>query len=392
MEALQDQSSNHASKQTFDLAFQPSNPLQDFKSVFLPIVVPLSSRMREISPPMEALPMGALTEHRIRQLAIAIQQMDSDVASRLLDHLPESLANRIRVQFGSLESITPDEQRLAIETVEELLLSNESMVPEKAISQETEFSIEEYPIEAIVEVLSRERPIVIATILRSLPSRLGQSIVPHLDLVTAKESLDWMSRLDAAPARVLDGVLSEFYNQVQSVGSKIETQHQGQEKVRELLSVLHAANPTQQQGLSDQSTAMQPKALRGHGISLTESSKDSVLSSEPSSPFVIPLNRKTSREEAIEVLLNLDDLDLLRVLYSHNAQDVKRFLAGANKAMRMRIEKLTPRQALKKLRRELASATITDEKTWQELASQFVQTALELTKTEPSNEEFRVSA
>jgi len=367
MEALQDQSSNHASKQTFDLAFQPSNPLQDFKSVFLPIVVPLSSRMREISPPMEALPMGALTEHRIRQLAIAIQQMDSDVASRLLDHLPESLANRIQVQFGSLESITPDEQRLAIETVEELF-------------------------EAIVEVLSRERPIVIATILRSLPSRLGQSIVPHLDLVTAKESLDWMSRLDAAPARVLDGVLSEFYNQVQSVGSKIETQHQGQEKVRELLSVLHAANPTQQQGLSDQSTAMQPKALRGHGISLTESSKDPVLSSEPSSPFVIPLNRKTSREEAIEVLLNLDDLDLLRVLYSHNAQDVKRFLAGANKAMRMRIEKLTPRQALKKLRRELASATITDEKTWQELASQFVQTALELTKTEPSNEEFRVSA
>jgi len=348
--------------------------------------------MREIRPPMEALPMGALTEHRIRQLAIAIQQMDSDDASRLLDHLPESLALRIRSQFASLENITPDEQRLAIETVEALLQSDYSMVPEKATSKEVDFSIEDYPIEAIVEVLSLERPIVIATILRSLPSRLGQSIVPRLNLDKAKESLDWMSRLDATPARVLDGVLSEFYQQVQSVGSKIETQHQGQEKVRELLSVLDAANPAQQHGFSEQLTAMQPMVLRGHGIRVTENSKDSTLSLESSSPFVIPLNRKTSREEALEVLLKLDDLDLLRVLYRHSAEDVKRFLAGANKAMRMRIEKLTPRQALKKLRRELASASIIDEKTWQELAGRFVQTAIEMTKPEPSNEAFRVSA
>jgi len=348
--------------------------------------------MREIRPPMEALPMGALTEHRIRQLAIAIQQMDSDDASRLLDHLPESLALRIRSQFASLENITPDEQRLAIETVEALLQSDCSMVPEKATSKEVDFSIEDYPIEAIVEVLSLERPIVIATILRSLPSRLGQSIVPRLNLDKAKESLDWMSRLDATPARVLDGVLSEFYHQVQSVGSKIETQHQGQEKVRELLSVLDAANPAQQHGFSEQLSAMQPMVLRGHGIRVTESSKDSTLSPEPSSPFVIPLNRKTSREEALEVLLKLDDLDLLRVLYRHSAEDVKRFLAGANKAMRMRIEKLTPRQALKKLRRELASVSIIDEKTWQELAGRFVQTAIEMTKPEPSNEAFRVSA
>ncbi|MFM8396612.1 MAG: hypothetical protein ACKOAH_02180, partial [Pirellula sp.] len=63
-----------------------------------------------------------------------------------------------------------------------------------------------------------------------------------------------------------------------------------------------------------------------------------------------------------------------------------------NKAMRMRIEKLTPRQALKKLRRELASVPIIDEKTWQELAGQFVQTAIEMTKPDPSDEEFRVSA
>ncbi|MFM9065598.1 MAG: hypothetical protein ACKOOI_21580 [Pirellula sp.] len=135
---------------------------------------------------MEALPMGALTEHRIRQLAIAIQQMDSDDASRLLDHLPESLALRIRSQFASLDNITPDEQRLAIETVEALLQSDYSMVPEKATSKEVDFSIEDYPIEAIVEVLSLERPIVIATILRSLPSRLGMSIVTRQDFDKSK--------------------------------------------------------------------------------------------------------------------------------------------------------------------------------------------------------------
>jgi flagellar motor switch protein FliG len=341
---------------------------------------------------MEALPMGALTEHRIRQLAIAIQQMGSDDASRLLDHLPESLAMRIRGQFGSLDKITPDEQRLAIETIEELLQSDESKVPEKANTQDLGLSIEDYPIEAIVEVLGRERPIVIATILKNLPSRLGQSIVPRLDLDKAKEALDWMPRLDITHQRVLDSVLAEFYNQVKTVGSKIESQHLGQKKVRELLSVLQATNLTKAHGLSDQSTAMEPKVERVPGNILKENSKASALSPEPSSPFVIPLNRKTSREESLEALLKLDDLDLLRVLYSHNAQDVKRFLAGANKAMRMRIESLTPRHALKKLRKELASVPVIDEKAWKELAGQFAQAAIELTQTEPSNEEFRVSA
>ena len=249
-----------------------------------------------------------------------------------------------------------------------------------------DIAVEDYPIEAIVEVLGRERPIVIATILRNLPSRLGQSIVPRLDLDLAKEAVDWIPRLEATPLRVLDGLMVEFLNQVKSVGSKMESQHQGQEKVRELLSVLPTTSPIYTHAVSEQAIlGLANQNSAGYPAMAT-------LKPEPESPFVIPLNRKTSREEALEVLLKLDDLDLLRVLYSHSAQDVKRFLAGANKALRLRIEKLTPRQALNKLRRELGSVPITDEKTWRELASQFVQTAIEITQTEPNNEDLRIPA
>ena len=356
--------------------------------------------MREPSPPMEAL-----TEHRIRQLAIAIQQMDSDDANRLLEHLPESLTKRIRSQLVLLENITQDERRLAVETIETLLQSDDLESLEKSASHRTELNppvavqdlaqkdlthqeiaVEDYPIEAIVEVLGRERPIVIATILRNLPSRLGQSIVPRLNLDLAKEAVDWIPRLEATPLRVLDGLMVEFLNQVKSVGSKMENQHQGQEKVRELLSVLPTTSPIYAHADSEQAIlGLANQNSAGYPAMAT-------LKPEPESPFVIPLNRKTSREEALEVLLKLDDLDLLRVLYSHSAQDVKRFLAGANKALRLRIEKLTPRHALNKLRRELGSVPITDEKTWRELASQFVQTAIEITQTEPNNEDLRIPA
>jgi hypothetical protein len=100
----------------------------------------------------------------------------------------------------------------------------------------------------------------------------------------------------------------------------------------------------------------------------------------------------TDRDETLRLLMKLDDLDLLRVLYSHGPEEVKRFLAGASRTFRTRIEKLTPAKALKKLRRELACAPITDEMTWCSIAERFAQTAIELEVGETSQNRYLASA
>jgi len=341
--------------------------------------------------------MEASTEQRIRLLAIAIQGMDPDDADRLLEHMPAQHAQRIRFEVGRLDDVTDQERSFANETIERLLLAPQPTPSPSASIRElsqTEHqstgldcfaeSIEDYPIEAILNVLSAERPIVVATILSQLPSRLGQTIVQRLDLELAQEALDWIPRIGPTDSRILESLFAEFEGQVRRVSSMIQTQHHGEEKVRLLRAVLE---PTQTLhgglglgGLSDHSVA----------------SSNSVPGSQPgqpsSRPFVIPLNRKSSREEALEVILNLDDLDLLRVLYSHQPGEVKRFLAGANKALRLRVESLTPPQGLKKLRRELASVPICDEKTWRELASLFTKTAMELDQNQSSEETLRIPA
>jgi hypothetical protein len=100
----------------------------------------------------------------------------------------------------------------------------------------------------------------------------------------------------------------------------------------------------------------------------------------------------SDRDEVLGVFMKLDDLDLLRVLYSHTPQEVRQFLSGASKSLRTRIEKLTPASGLKKLRRELADAPITDEKTWSALAEQFTKTAEELDLSDSLQDRYLASA
>ena len=371
--------------------------------------------------------MEASTEHRIRLLAIAIDGMDSVDAALLLECLPESISMRVGQLLKDLGEISQHERRLAIETIEGLMASvPESELPEsephesephwatenpnrsaftaakldsREIPQESatpnadrlasngsvprSILLESQPIEVVASVLSEQRPIIIATVLRHVPSRLGQSIVQRLEIGLAKAALDWIPKLSPTPESVLDEVLSGIESQVLQLRSANESRDQGDEKMRELLSVLKVSEEAPTLNFEELNGATSTPSISGIPQAYLAPSTTGPVSTDPSTAFVIPLHRKTDREELLAQLLGLDDLDLLRVLYSHSIDDVKRFLAGANKAMRLRIEKLTPPNALKRLRRELAAVPIVEEKTWREIAGRMEQTAQKL-QPEPS--------
>lgn len=376
--------------------------------------------------------MEASTEHRIRLLAIAIDGMDSVDAALLLECLPESISTRVGQLLKDLGEISQHERRLAIETIEGLMASVPESVPHESAPLESEppeseppaitenqnrsaftaakldsrelpqespppnddrlassgsvprsILLESQPIEVVASVLSEQRPIIIATVLRHVPSRFGQSIVQRLEIGLAKAALDWIPKLSPTPESVLDEVLSGIESQVRQLRSANESRHQGDEKMRELLSVLKVSEEAPTLNFEELNGATSSPGISAIPQAHLAPSTTGPVSTDPATSFVIPLLRKTDREELLAQLLGLDDLDLLRVLYSHSIDDVKRFLAGANKAMRLRIEKLTPPNALKRLRRELAAVPIVEEKTWREIAGRMEQTAQEL-QPEPS--------
>ena len=381
--------------------------------------------------------METSTEHRIRLLAIAIDGLDSVDAALLLECLPESISTRVGQSLKDLGEISPHERRLAIETIEGLMASVPESEPPETEDPETEdpattenqnrsafhvaelhaaelhaadvdsrelrqqstptkvdrlasndsvprsLLLESQPIEVVASVLSEQRPIIIATVLRHVPSRLGQSIVQRLEIGLAKAALEWIPKLSPTPELVLDEVLSGIESQVLQLRSANESRDQGDEKMRELLSVLKVSEEVPTLNFEEMNGPTSSPNISAIPQAYLAPSTTGPVSTDPATAFVIPLHRKTDREELLAQLLGLDDLDLLRVLYSHSIDDVKRFLAGANKAMRSRIEKLTPPNALKRLRRELATVPIVEEKTWREIAGRMEQTAHEL-QPEPS--------
>ena len=381
--------------------------------------------------------MEASTEHRIRLLAIAIEGLDSVDAALLLECLPESISTRVGQSLKELGEISPHERRLAIETIEGLMASVPESAPPETEYAETEdpattenqnrsafhvaelhaaelhaadvdsrelpqqsastkvdrlasndsvprsLLLESQPIEVVASVLSEQRPIIIATVLRHVPSRLGQSIVQRLEIGLAKAALEWIPKLSPTPELVLDEVLSGIESQVLQLRSANESRDQGDEKMRELLSVLKVSEEVPTLNFEEMNGPTSSPSISAIPQAYLAPSTTGPVSTDPATAFVIPLHRKTDREELLAQLLGLDDLDLLRVLYSHSIDDVKRFLAGANKAMRSRIEKLTPPNALKRLRRELATVPLVEEKTWREIAGRIEQTAHEL-QPEPS--------
>ena len=330
------------------------------------------------------------SNYRIRQVAIAIQGMDAELAKRLLDHFPPSIARQIHEYALSLGPISPSEHEQAIQTIA-LLLANE---PEEndlskiSGSSPIEF-LESKPISILAASLQDERPIVIAAILRHLPTTLGQAILPCIPIETAKASIEWIPKLSEMQPGVLDQLMRAWQSRVEVATLAVETKEQTEEKVRELLQALPAETPLSS---TSEETGVPPKPASFAPSSPVVSIPIATLQSQsfetrpspdkrsPSEPFIISLASKRSRSEMTDELLQLDDLDLLQVLYTIRPENLRAFLAGAGKKMRTRIEQLTAPKHLRKLRREIGNLPQTDERAWRAIASELIEKALEISR------------
>jgi hypothetical protein len=331
---------SNASITSFALAFRNGFELQPSpKSFFNP--PPTSNDGKSL--------MEASTEHRIRLLAIAIDGMDSVDAALLLECLPESISTRVGQLLKDLGEISQHERRLAIETIEGLMASVPESEPHESEPHESEphwatenpnrsaftaakldsrelpqesatpnadrlassgsvprsILLESQPIEVVASVLSEQRPIIIATVLRHVPSRLGQSIVQRLEIGLAKAALDWIPKLSPTPESVLDEVLSGIESQVLQLRSANESRDQGDEKMRELLSVLKVSEEVPTLNFEEMNGPTSSPSISAIPQAYLAPSTTGPVSTDPATAFVIPLHRKTDREELLAQLLGL---------------------------------------------------------------------------------------
>lgn len=292
--------------------------------------------------------------------------------------------------------------------------------------------LESYTSEQLASSLATLRPVVAAMILKHLPLEIGTRIVQLLPSAFARTCLNSIQNLHSAHPEACSIVLSQWRSELADQVGRQTIEQREDEKVRELLKALGVGGATgvsdptqgavaQSHGLQDvvpgapsdlgsgveaavtvipmvPSASVQAASIPGvasvanKGAVLGASSNTSAPSSNAnqvggvkqvmgsaksrlhdSGAFVIPIDRKLTRNELLRDLLQLEDVELLRVLYQHEPKVVLSFLAGAGKPLRQRIEQLTAPKLLAKLRRELASHLQPSDEEWRGIAAQINQ-------------------
>lgn len=289
--------------------------------------------------------------------------------------------------------------------------------------------LESYTSEQLAGSLSTLRPVVAAMILKHLPLEIGTRIVQLLPSTFARTCMNAVQSLHSAHPEACSIVLSQWRLDLADQVGRQTVERRDDEKVRELLKALVV------NGANSVSESFQSTSVDSHGS--TDGSRDTVsrlpadlglgveasatvipmvsaaaiqgavqVSSKgtgtgsakerlhDSGSFVIPIDRKLTRNELLQDLLQLEDVEFLRVLYQHEPKVVLSFLAGAGKPLRHRIEQLTAPKLLPKLRRELASHRQPSEEEWRGIAMQINQSirALQSVDATTSNTVNRVSA
>lgn len=366
------------------------------------------------------------SEHqRIRQVAAAIAQMDADSAEQLIGHFPIELQAKVRKEI----------ERIEVETVVVAEGGKRVAGLDHSVQNLLERSVddfvwlESYTSEQLAGSLSTLRPVVAAMILKHLPLEIGTRIVQLLPSTFARTCMNAVQSLHSAHPEACSIVLSQWRLDLADQVGRQTVERRDDEKVRELLKALVV------NGANSVSESFQSTSVDSHGS--TDGSRDTVsrlpadlglgveasatvipmvsaaaiqgavqVSSKgtgtgsakerlhDSGSFVIPIDRKLTRNELLQDLLQLEDVEFLRVLYQHEPKVVLSFLAGAGKPLRHRIEQLTAPKLLPKLRRELASHRQPSEEEWRGIAMQINQSirALQSVDATTSNTVNRVSA
>jgi len=308
--------------------------------------------------------------------------------------------------------------------------------------------LDAYSSEQLAASLKDESKLMVAAILRSLPLSAGTRIVQALPTQFARSCLDQGVHLQSINSEAIRILIAQWKVELSKrIDRERHELHDG-DKIRQLLQAIpdpqlrnspvenipseHLQLPTNLPG--NQSAEGAQKLEESIGLSPISSSStkntQSRIHSDPKSDslpldpkrskaasqatdypagsrstspqtrrtgsdgFVIPIARKTSRSELLKEFLQLDDLDLLSVLYRHEPDKVLAFLAGAGKSLRQRIEQLTAPKLISKLRRELAAYPQQSEDSWRKIADEIAGSIREIQsqKIGQENAQSRVSA
>ena len=395
--------------------------------------------------------------HRIRQVAAAMHQMDGESAQRLLAHFPEQIQSKISKEIDRIRSeAVQGEARgssSVVEPVFPLDAGGYATVGTRMGShagQSVPYSLEEdvedfhwlevYTSEQLASSLAMLRPMVAAMILKQLPLETGTRIVQSLPVSYARKCLKSVQGLHAANPEAASIVLLQWRSELSNQIGREAIEREEDKKVRELLKALgdpdshsvaganrisassgtgeFSGDPESMRGKHGESSGSMsilggavvsgrvgesraavipmesPVGTSGVSVAAISSSPDVNSQANGARPFVIPIDRKPTRGELVHDLLQLHDVDLLRVLYQHEPRVVLSFLAGAGKQMRHRIEQLTAPKLLPKLRRELVSHRQPSDEEWRGIAAQINQTMSKIQTVETSKHalDSRVSA
>ena len=307
--------------------------------------------------------------------------------------------------------------------------------------------LDAYSSEQLAASLKDESKLMVAAILRSLPLSAGTRIVQALPTQFARSCLDQGVHMQSINSEAVRILIAQWKVELSKRIDRERHELLDGDKIRQLLQAIPEPqlrnsvvenNPTETLQLATNLLGSQP-SLAGNqadegaeklekSIGLSPISPLSTKNSQPrmhsdpksdsptvdpkrskvasqttahpnsnrttSSPdrrtesngFVIPIGRKTTRSELLQEFLQLDDFDLLSVLYRHEPNKVLAFLAGAGKLLRQRIEQLTAPKLVSKLRRELAAYPQQSEDSWRKIADEIAASIREIQSRNISQE------
>lgn len=247
---------------------------------------------------------------------------------------------------------------------------------------------------ALATFLANERPTVIATVLNQLSPERAKALLDHLPVETAGATLAAIPNLFLVDPSILTDILTEVEKKlprqqptattatvagIAKLAAIIE-QFQGSQK-QAWLKAIAAQNPDvamqlgwSERGLNSVDSETVATALATNEpndifeapriLSIDSHRKNGTETSSAKLPEQDPAPKYAKPNRAFDDLLRFQDGDLVTLLHSCDRRDVLQALKISSPEMIQRIERLIPKQDLKKFRDFLRTMQSHDELEW----------------------------
>jgi len=402
--------------------------------------------------------MSSGSDQRIRHVAIVLQSLDSATSRGLLSQLPPAQSKLVRQAMVNLGSITPQERASAFQSMQGLLgnvpslngphpkqsatnanpspavqllalqsSSNTDQIefspaatqqtdqtswqtqPVQTLPPRPDIRWQRLPPDALAEILQRERPIVIATVLNQVSVEHATAIVLALPIPVASATLAALPHLHLTDTAILQDIQQELERKIGQYQGQFQIPSQASPEGISRLQAIVASMPVAQQEIwtnaISQSNPVLATKLGWHPLarpalaaapnppSINSASDRTSYKQSPNPtrpehkdffdesmilPFTSPsdhssriskeslkqqvapkfnetVQHSTTSANGMEDLLQLTDREFVAVLHACQPQIVLLALSGASKKMVARVERLLPAKDIQRLRKRLNS-------------------------------------